>query len=599
MSKSVYFSVYLDGTANNKDNDAPLGKHTNVARLYEYDVAPGTNLARNSGHAPLQYNPERYLGQSEKIYIDGVGSQQRTTPRALLEQATGAGSQNRIEQAYEAIVAFYNKNQGLDIDLNLIGFSRGAAQARALANVVIDRGVPRLDSQWKATREYLVPPGQAQVNKLGIFDTVASYGIPITESHPDKKLEISKNIRSTTHLVAMHEYRAAFPLTSVLRNDSNANVEEVRFAGAHSQVGGGYCNDLLAAGPLAFMYDRLKSAGIEMGPMPPREMERIEQYNALIKDPERLQAALIDSRLFKGNEAFRREADGSFTRIDNQPFPTERGTLNHRWRQDQPFSQAVNGRKVIFENDSSRAEPVLQRIGRKVGESLSGWSAKATSVAAMPDQVVGRGIEDRLAARMSGYESELAELSRKQVAGLSSLLASSKPDTEYLQKLQLEAVPVPGPNVSANYAVVRIDPQGSSAFADLGFRYEASRIVADAATRVRHKAPLDSDAAMMLRDTNGNVVGTLEVAHEAPSFNREQGLLIAIDLQHPEPAARAALLHDGLRQAADWIARGVDGAGQDALEIPGADGRTKVRMKVVFPAGPELQRSVALEAPEP
>ncbi|MDR6712132.1 hypothetical protein J2W83_001727 [Pseudomonas hunanensis] len=599
MSKSVYFSVYLDGTANSKDNDTPEGGHTNVARLFELDAAQGTNLSLNSDHAPLTYDPTQYLGQSEKIYLDGVGSQKSSTPVALLERGTGLGGQERIEQAYDAFVAFYNKNQDHKIDVNLIGFSRGAAQARALANEIIDRGVPMLDSDWKPTREYLVPPGQVHVNKLGIFDTVASYGIPITDSHPNKNLEISKNVDSTTHLVAMHEYRATFPLTSALRNDDNSRIEEVKFAGAHSQVGGGYRNDVLAAGPLAFMYDSLKSAGIEMGPMPPEELKRIEQYNAVIKDPQRLQEALIDSRLFKGNEAFTPNPDGSFTRINNEPFPTERGTLLPFRRQSAPFDQPVNGRKVIFENDDSLGHPLVQRIGRKLGEKFFAWDEKAQSASSMPDDPAGSNIENRLATRKAEHASVLAAQSHAQVAELSSLLASSKPEAEHLQRLGLEAVPVPKSDVSANYAVVRIDPEGSSAFADLGFEYEASRIVAEAADGALARAPLAIGDPFLLHDTNGNVVGALEAVHEAPSFTDARGVLVAIDMRHVGEADQAGFLSDGLQQAAAWIAERPEGTLKDAYEIPGADGKPLARAMIACPVEQVLERTVAWDAPEP
>ncbi|GAI26293.1 unnamed protein product, partial [marine sediment metagenome] len=72
MTNTIYFSVYMDGTDNNKDRDTPLGSHTNVARLYEYDTAHGTNLSLNSGAAPRKYGPGGLTGQSEKIYLDGV-----------------------------------------------------------------------------------------------------------------------------------------------------------------------------------------------------------------------------------------------------------------------------------------------------------------------------------------------------------------------------------------------------------------------------------------------------------------------------------------------------------------------------------------------
>lgn len=607
MSKNVYFSVYFDGTANSKDNDKPLGTHTNVARLYECDAAKGTNLSRNSGHEAVAYDPAHYLGLSEKLYFDGVGSHQRSTPTALVERGTGRGSESRIEQAYEAVVAFCNKNQDLQVDLNLIGFSRGAAQARALANEIIDRGVPKLDSQWKATREYLIPPGQAQVNKLAIFDTVASYGLPITESHPDKNLEISRNVKSTTHLVAMHEYRTTFPLTSALRNDDNSRVEEVKFAGAHSQVGGGYRNDLLAAGPLAFMYDRLKSAGVELAPLPPEEMKRIEQYNALIKHPDRLQDALIDSRLLKGNEAFRREANGSWTVLNNRPFPTERGTANVLgWKilgrlewQKQPFDHAVSGRKVIFENDGSRGEPVIRRIGKELGQNFFGWSDKAEGFSSLPDYQPDSSFSSTVEARQERFEAEEAAQSRKQVAELSLLLAGSKPEIEHIQRLGLEEVPLPTPNIPPKYAVLRIDREGSSAFADLGFEYEASRIVEDAGDYVRNRGPLSIGDPIMLHDTNGNVVGGLEAAYEAPTFAGECGVLIAIDMRHVAQDAQAGFLHDGLKQAAQWIAERPEGSLTDGYEIPGEDGKPLVRAMVARSAAHELQRTVIWQAPEP
>ena len=75
------------------------------------------------------------------------------TARSLLEGGTGLGGQERIDQAYDAIVA--------------------------------------------------------------------SYGNAMSDTHVGKNLEIGKNVDSTTHLVAMNEYRDTFRLTSALRSDEN------------------------------------------------------------------------------------------------------------------------------------------------------------------------------------------------------------------------------------------------------------------------------------------------------------------------------------------------------------------------------------------
>ncbi|NIF27685.1 DUF2235 domain-containing protein [Pantoea sp. Tr-811] len=605
----LHITVYLDGTRNNKDNDAPEGAHTNVARLYDLDTAQGTNLARNSGGKPQQYDASARSGQSEKVYIDGVGSQKNNPLGMVFEGATGAGGQSRIEQAYDTLVAFHNKYPDLAVDVNVVGFSRGAAQARALANVFIDRGVPMLDSQFRVTDQYLIPPGQPHVNKLGIFDTVASFGNAKTDTHLNKNLEISGNIDSTTHLVAMNEYRDTFPLTSALRNDDNSRIEELKFAGAHSQVGGGYKHDVLAAGPLAVMYDRLQTAGIEMRPMLPEDVKRVEQYNVLIKDPAQLQEALIDSRLSKGNDAFQRSADGQYTVVDNAPFPFERATFNYRDRQTRPFQHEVEGRRVIFENDDSLSRPAIQRMGEKAGQWLTGWASKLVNGKPMVVEP-GPSLNEAMASRSQDYEAQAAQRQaavREQVAQLSASLADSKPNKAYLEGLALEPVPVPVPGAGPaprpvkppSYAVVRIDPEGSAAFSDLGFEYEASRIVADAAIGALARAPLGVDDPFLLHDTNGNVVGTLEAVHEVPAFDAERGVQIAINLQNVDPAAQAGVLYDGFKQASEWIAERPQGTLKDQYEVSGVDGKPAVKATLANPAVPELQKAVAWEAPEP
>ncbi|WBM32203.1 MULTISPECIES: phospholipase effector Tle1 domain-containing protein [Pseudomonas] len=607
MSKTVYFSVYMDGTDNNKDRDTPVGSHTNVARLYEYDTAHGTNLSLNTGAVPLKYGPDGPTGRSEKIYLDGVGSQKGNTPIALIERGTGRGSQSRIELAYAAFVTFCNKNPDLNIELNVIGFSRGAAQARAFTNEVIDRGVPRLDSQQRATGEYLIPPGQAEINKLAIFDTVASYGIPVTDSHVSKNLEISNNVKSTTHLVAMHEYRTTFPLTSALRNGDNSRIEEIRFAGAHSQVGGGYRDDLLAAGPLALMYDRLKSAGVGLRALPANELERIEQYNALIKDPERVQGALIDSRLLKGNEAFKREVDGSYTQVNNRPFPAESGTLNFiGWErapsflawQKKPFDHAVNARKVIFENDRSLAAPVLQRVGRHVGQNLFGWNRDVDNPSTLLNKAPVSAAS-ALASIADDFDADPAVESRQQMAELSSLLAGSRPEVEFIQRLGLKDVPVPGLIAPARYAELRVDPEGSSAFIELGLGYEVARIVDDAGDVIRRRGTLSCDDPFELHDTNGNPVGSLKAVHEEPAFAGAHGILIAIDLRNVVPELQAVTIDERLKQTAQWIRELPEGRFKAEYTIAGADGRPQIRAVVDCPVVLEQQHTMVWESPEP
>jgi len=444
MSDALRFTVYFDGTGNNKDLDTPKGAHTNVARLFEADQAKGTNLARNSGHEPQQYDAQDRSGQSEKVYFDGVGSQPDVSLRSLAEGGTGLGGQGRIDQAYDAIVAFHNKYPDQKVDVNIVGFSRGAAQSRALANEFIDRGVPKLDGQGKPTGDYLIPPGEAHVNKLGIFDTVASYGYAMSDTHLGKNLEIGKNVDSTTHLVATNEYRDTFRLTSALRNDDNSRIEEVKFAGAHSQVGGGYRNDVLAAAPLAYMYESLQSAGVELGPLQQEDVQRIENYNELVQSPEKVQQALIDSRLKAGNEAFIQDADGSFQKVDNTPFAMERGFVNVMDRQNKPFEHETAGRGVVFENDDSLSRLKVVRTAENLGNRLADLGRQALSGVARfvgkddPEQALDETLD-----RVEQTRAQASAVARQQGAVLSDELKASRPSVAYIESLDLQPVPVP------------------------------------------------------------------------------------------------------------------------------------------------------------
>lgn len=78
-----------------------------------------------------------------------MGSQSDFNLLSLSEGGTRLGGQERIVQAYDAIVAFHNKYLGQKVDINIVGFSRSAAQSRALANKFIEKGALTLDGQNK------------------------------------------------------------------------------------------------------------------------------------------------------------------------------------------------------------------------------------------------------------------------------------------------------------------------------------------------------------------------------------------------------------------------------------------------------------------
>lgn len=166
---------------------------------------------------------------------------------------------NRFQQIFNAGLAPPNKDvrkivrkAGKDLRKNykpgdkifIFGFSRGAAIARRFATV-IEKYINIDESNSNPIRF------------LGVFDTVAAMGLPNLndDSKPvsDVVFEnntISKHIEEALHLISVDENRIAFQPT-LMNKDSR--VTEIWFAGAHSDVGGGFWYDGLSDVALDFI----------------------------------------------------------------------------------------------------------------------------------------------------------------------------------------------------------------------------------------------------------------------------------------------------------------------------------------------------------
>jgi len=105
------------------------------------------------------------------------------------------------------------------------------------------------------------------VRFLGIWDTVASFGLPGNDINLGKNLTLPDNVAYACHGMALDERRDTFPLTRITRNSStarmDANVHEVWFRGYHSDIGGGNKNEALSSIPLVWMFRHAARQGIE------------------------------------------------------------------------------------------------------------------------------------------------------------------------------------------------------------------------------------------------------------------------------------------------------------------------------------------------
>ena len=134
-----------------------------------------------------------------------------------------------------------------EIFIDVYGFSRGATAARTFCNWLLEI--------FEGDKLCGVP---TKIRFLGLFDTVASVGVPassgLAEGHLSWAdapwLRISDKVENCVHYVAMHENRASFPSELVRRDGAlPGNCKEFMFPGMHSDVGGGYTPEEQGKGP--------------------------------------------------------------------------------------------------------------------------------------------------------------------------------------------------------------------------------------------------------------------------------------------------------------------------------------------------------------
>ena len=83
--------------------------------------------------------------------------------------------------------------------------------------------------------------GDVEVTFLGLYDTVSSYGFAFDDDVKELALDISSQVKSTFQICAADEYRRNFSLT-LIESASNGNF--IILPGAHSDIGGGYTNNM-------------------------------------------------------------------------------------------------------------------------------------------------------------------------------------------------------------------------------------------------------------------------------------------------------------------------------------------------------------------
>ncbi len=190
-------------------------------------------------------------------YFPGVGSTMGLLDR-IFGVAFGAGALGIVNKAFRQLQKNFRAG---DRTIDIVGYSRGAAIARIFAD--------------KTFREYakLSGPNGAPLTQpptirfLGLFDTVASFGIPFNDQELFFQERIPPTAQQTFHALALYVKRKGFGLD---RAYGDGNILEVWFRGGHKDVGGnaalpnGEPNRTRGNIPLVFMLKKAIAAGLAL-----------------------------------------------------------------------------------------------------------------------------------------------------------------------------------------------------------------------------------------------------------------------------------------------------------------------------------------------
>jgi Uncharacterized alpha/beta hydrolase domain (DUF2235) len=138
--------------------------------------------------------------------------------------------------------------------------------------------------------------GEVKIRLMGVFDTVEAYGLPVKELSDlvnwliwplqFRNFTCSKVVQKVRHALALDDERLTFhPLRFDRRNPPpGQEIQELWFAGMHSDVGGGYPDNAVSLDPLVWMKTEAQLQELRFDELIMMRHERGRYPQALIHD---------------------------------------------------------------------------------------------------------------------------------------------------------------------------------------------------------------------------------------------------------------------------------------------------------------------------
>ena len=383
----------FDGTGNDTRDSSRL---TNVARFEQrynsgrsyYVAGVGTVDTDRYSLGVGEIRPDDFVNGSDVLWYGQLVTGAPKSQSDMGGNYSGRARIDRMMDYFEREATVNNRNSSV-MDIDIVGFSRGAAQAREFSNrITTSSRQLRVNGQVSYTngmvrvsdrngniqnyyrfldREQYANTGQRRyicqrVNYrfMGLWDTVLStdYG-----NGPRYNLGIPEQFQHVAHAVAINEHRSdtlarwternpldrlthwgGFPLQSIGRSGINIDGDvriEMGFLGAHADVGGGYAEgtDQLSQVPLHWMMAQATRAGLTM-----RAPDPITVQTAVLHDQ--------SNGMRVGNPSQPVTATFAFPARNGVPARTETVVITSEDREVRGAVRGSSARTMGFNNSS-------------------------------------------------------------------------------------------------------------------------------------------------------------------------------------------------------------------------------------------------------
>jgi RHS repeat-associated protein len=349
----------FDGTGNSDDLNDPAMRGNGLSNVVHFFDAYSDQKRYVSGVGTVHRDPHygdirpddhaRYrllwwLTPGDPAYVNDMGAN-NSGPARIDRMMSYMGDEAELAR----------NDQIMDVDI--IGFSRGAAQAREFANRIVENS---FEHEGVTYYVYLTRSGDSACQPvnfrfMGLFDTVLSTNLSWTPYN----LDIPGEFAHVAQAVALNEHRSGsaqefsyrtprphrmhwggFPLESI--GAGSATPGQIRiergFIGAHADIGGGYPDDEqgLSLVALNWMVKEARRAGLTIktiDPIPDHDVVLHDQSNAIqAGDPQNVVPRTVRSGdLVETEHVFPedREVNGATAGSVQRDMRFDNGSMTH------------------------------------------------------------------------------------------------------------------------------------------------------------------------------------------------------------------------------------------------------------------------------